>query len=66
MLTEWDVRKLLQDECEKAGSQKTWAKRHKLTGAYVSDVLSDRRQPGAAILAALKLQRVVLYKSLNK
>jgi len=57
-----DVQDYLREECRKAGGQNVWAMGHKVSPAYVNDVLSGRRGPGASILRALKLRRVVTYE----
>ena len=56
------VRALLRRECEAAGGQAAWATSHGISAGYVSDVLSERREPGGRILAALGLVRVVDYQ----
>jgi len=60
-MTADDVRVLLAEACQKAGSQRAWAKRNNLSAAYVSDVLLARREPAEASCAALKIKRVVSY-----
>jgi hypothetical protein len=62
MLTDDDVRSLLRQAVEAAGSQRQWATVAKVSPVYVSDVLAGRKAPGSKILAALKLERVVLYR----
>lgn len=62
-LSLYEVLALLARECAEAGSQAAWARHHKLSDAYVSDVLRERREPGAAILAALGVERVVAYRA---
>lgn len=57
---------LLRRECEKAGSQHAWAKASGVTGAYVSDVLNRRREPGAGILAPLGLEKVETYRRIKR
>ena len=57
-----DVLALLAKQCERTGSQVAWAKANGVSAAYVSDVLGRRREPGEAILTALGLERVVIYK----
>lgn len=57
---------LLKRRCAKAGGQAAWAKTHDLSPAYVSDVLNGRRGPGAGILRALGVERVVSYRRLPK
>ena len=60
-MTEDDARRLLREQCETAGGQRAWARRHKLSAAYVSDVLSERRDIGPAICEALGLEKVIKY-----
>lgn len=43
-------------------SQKQFAQQHDLSQAYVSDVLSGRRDPGEKFLAAIGAARVVCYR----
>lgn len=62
MLTIEEVRQRLQKACESAGSQTAWAKAHGMSGAYVSDTIHGRREPGEGILKALGLERVVKYR----
>lgn len=57
-----EVLTLLRRECDKAGSQKVWAQAAGVTGAYVSDVLNKRREPGISILDALGLEKCTAYK----
>jgi hypothetical protein len=54
-MTADDVRALLRARIN--GSQASWAKANGVSPAYVSDVLSGRREPGDAILKALGLVR---------
>jgi hypothetical protein len=61
-MTENDVRDLLSAECRKAGNQRRWADRHRLSPSYVSDVIKGARNPADAILAALGVRRVVTYE----
>ena len=57
-----EVIKLLKTACAKAGSQKKWADIHNLSQPYVSDVLQGRRDPGASILDALNVEKIVVYQ----
>ena len=59
-MTADDVRKLLKEACN--GNQAAWAAKHGLSAPYVSDVVNGRREPGAAMLRALRLRRVVHYE----
>ncbi len=56
-----DVRTLLQRACNEQGSNRAWARLHKVSAAYVGDVLLCRREPGPAILKALGLEAVKTY-----
>jgi DNA-binding transcriptional regulator YdaS (Cro superfamily) len=49
-----------------AGSQRRWAAQNGLSAPYVSDVLAGRRDPGAAVLSALGLERVVSYRRIGQ
>ena len=53
---------MIREECAQAGSQYQWATKHRLSPAYISDVLQGRRNPGPAVLKALRLEAVMQYK----
>ena len=53
---------MLREECAQVGSQYQWATKHKLSPAYISDVLQGRRNPGPAVLKALRLEAVMQYR----
>lgn len=55
-MTEDDVRALLHKATDKAGGVRAWARLHKLSAAYVSDVRLGRRSLGPAILDALGVE----------
>ena len=57
-MTEDDVRALLHKATDKAGGVRAWARTHKLSAAYVSDVRLGRRSLGPAILDALGVEYV--------
>jgi len=59
------LRCVLAEACEQAGSQYQWATRSKLSPAYVSDVLRGKRDPGEGLLKALGLRKVVSYEKIN-
>lgn len=61
-MTANQVLKILAAACRVAGSQQAWAEKHSLSAAYVSDVLSRRREPGEGILRALDIERVIVYR----
>ena len=47
------------------GSQQAAAKRFGISGAYLSDVLNGRREPGKKLLNALGYRRVVVYEQIK-
>lgn len=51
----------LRSRCEQLGGQQAFAHRYGLSKQYVNDVLLRRRAPGAAILAALKIDHLDRY-----
>ena len=51
----------LEGMCEQEGSQYQWATKHKLSPAYVSDVLRCKRMPGPGILKAMGVQKITMY-----
>lgn len=63
-MTSDDVRKILKAECDDCGSQVVWATKHSLSPSYTSDVLNGRREPGPALLSALGLRKIVMYRRL--
>lgn len=63
-MTVEDVRKILRDECERCGGQAHWATKHSVSPAYVSDTLNSRREPGPALLYALRVVKAVTYERL--
>lgn len=62
-MDEKQFRAFLLNEIEKAGSQKNWAEKHRVSPQYVHDLINGRRLPGKKILDALRLQRLVCYVS---
>lgn len=62
MLSAADVRCLLKHQCEAAGSQANWAREHRISAAYLNDVLEGRRGIGPAIMRRMGLQKVVMYR----
>lgn len=54
----------LEHLVNRCGSQKALAERLNVSQAYLSDVLSGRREPGDKILAPLGLTRVVTYQKM--
>lgn len=57
-MTRFDVVAHVQKGIAKAGSLRAWARLAKVTPAYVSDVVTGRRDPGPKILAVLKIEKV--------
>lgn len=58
MLNEQEVLDLLRRAVEKAGTQRAFARQHKMSVAYVNDVLHKRRPLADRILAAIGCERV--------
>ena len=58
LLTEADVRKLLEKECEKAGSAANWSQLTGVPASNISNVLTGKRGIGNQIPKALGLKRV--------
>lgn len=57
-----DVCRLLTEACAAAGGQKKWADAHGISSPYVSNVLNSRCEPGRAMLEALGIVRVIMYR----
>lgn len=55
------VRSLLSAAVDKVGSQRSFARLHRVSVPYVSRVLSGSMLPGEKILKALGLKRTVDY-----
>jgi len=51
----------LRKAVSEAGGQSAFAAKHGLSASYVSDVMNARRDPGASVLAAIGLKKVVGY-----
>jgi DNA-binding transcriptional regulator YdaS (Cro superfamily) len=58
MLNEQEVLDLLHRAVERAGTQRAFARQHKMSVAYVNDVLHKRRPLADRILAAIGCERV--------
>jgi len=58
--TRAEVIETLKAEVAKS-NQKTWAKAHRISPAYVNDVLNCRRAPGFIVLQALGFKALELY-----
>ena len=57
-----DVEYKLRSACLMAGGQKPFAMKHKMSTAYVNDVLRGRRYAGEKILKALGIVKVISYR----
>ena len=66
MISVDDLRKMLRDACEAAGSQKAWAKANGLSITYVSDVLAGRREPGKGIAQAFGFKPITVYVEIDR
>lgn len=64
-MTADQVRGLMRKRIDKAGSAKAWADEIKVSPSYISDVLTDKREPGESILKALGVERQVIYRRLQ-
>lgn len=56
------VIQLLEQACRKTGSASAFAVQHKVSPAYLSDIIARNRMPGPKVLRALGLRKVVLYE----
>lgn len=56
-----EVRLLMKERMN--GNAKAWCKEHDVAASYISDVMTGRREPGAKILDALGLVKVVSYEA---
>lgn len=65
-MTENELRKLLRQSVDRAGSQAAWAEANNVSCPYVCDVLKGRRGPGEAILIALGMEKIVSYRRVTK
>ena len=63
MSENWDVIDILRDDITASiDGQAAWARAHKVSAAYVNDVLNGRRDPGPKILDAIGFEKVVTYR----
>lgn len=61
MVTENELRDILQKACEKAGSQKAWAGANDVSAGYVNDILQAKRGFGKSVLKALGYKELKQY-----
>jgi plasmid maintenance system antidote protein VapI len=64
-MTDRDVRELLRQRCDEAGSVKSFAWRCHLSRSYVSEVIHGRQKISPSICVALGLIRLVRYEPLE-
>lgn len=62
MFGETEVREQLHAAIAEVGGQQAFAKRHGFSSAYISDVVRNRRDLSDRLLAALGIERVVMYR----
>lgn len=60
-LTEAQVHERLVQAIDVAGGQKMFAKQHRFSQSYVSDVIKRRRPLAGRILEAIGIDRVVVF-----
>lgn len=65
-LTQEEFLGLIRDDAESAGSQKALADKLKISQAYLSDVLNNRKAPGDKILSRYRLRAVTNYVPTKK
>lgn len=58
MLTTAQVRARLRAQMKRAGSAAAWGRQHRVSPAYLSDIMQGRREPGSAVLRPLGLRRL--------
>lgn len=62
MLTEQEVMERLKSAIAKAGGQRRFAEANDFTVAYINDVVHGRRALADRILAAIGIQRTIIYR----
>ncbi len=66
LLTAERVMERLHYEVDQAGGQSAWARRNGVDRSYLNQVLRGHKEPGAMIISALNLERVVMYRPTKK
>ena len=61
MLNSKQILEVLRKDIKKAGTQKDWALKHKLSPAFINDVLQGKRSVSDTIAEALGYDRLVMY-----
>lgn len=56
---------LIERQCRELGSANAFARRHQISPAYLSDILSRKRLPGQKALKAMGLRKITLYERVN-
>ena len=65
-MTREGVVRLIQTRVKEAETAVRVADKWEVSPQYLSDVLSGKREPGAKILKCLGLERVVMYRKMEK
>jgi hypothetical protein len=65
-MTADNVRELLRKAIANSPTAKAWAEANGVSPQYASDVINGAREPGDAILKALGLERVIVYRKVRK
>ena len=65
MITQDELRGHLEEAVRKAGTQTAWARRHRISVAYVNDLLRERKEFSDTIARKLGYRRVVMYEPRN-
>lgn len=61
LLSEDDVRGMLDRAVKRAGSQAAFCREHRLPPSLLNEVLSGKRPPGGAVIHALGVTRATGY-----
>lgn len=60
-----EIRSLLREQVEVAGSQTAWSKERGVALSYVNAVLAKRYEPGEKLLTAMGYRKVVSYEPID-
>lgn len=66
MATEEEIRALLRERCDQAGSAKAWASANGMAFSYVSEVLRGEKRPGKLLLEKLGYVRTREYRPVGE
>lgn len=61
-MTADDVRERVRLACAAAGSQRAFALKHRMSPAYLGEILAGTREPGPLLLKAIGMRRRVVYE----